>query len=74
MEIKEFVFRQKEKIMVYEVAHKRLGSKIIYNNPEDVIEEIKSHLEEGTSGDRLYVAVYEMEKKNYESLPEFSGW
>ena len=61
-------------IKVYEVAHKTLGSKIIYDNPQEAIEEIKTHIKEGEVGDLLNILIYKMEKENYENLAEFQGW
>lgn len=64
-----------EYIKVYELGHKRLGSRIIYDNPKDALEEIKTHLEEGGEiGDYLHLAIYEMKKEHYENLSEFQGW
>lgn len=60
---------------VYKVSYESLGSNIVYEDYNDAIEEIKSHLESGMeSGDSIYLIVDEMEKEQYEDIPEFKGF
>lgn len=41
---------------------------------EDGLEEIKTFVNEGESGDEFNVFLIEMTKEDFEFLPEFTGW
>jgi len=60
---------------VYKVSYVNLGSNIVYEGWEDAAEEIKAHLESGMEvGDSIHLTIDEMEKEQYESIPEFKGF
>lgn len=62
-------------IRVYGVNHKTLGSgTVIWDNVQDTIMEIKTHLEEGYPGDTIEIMISEMSEEDYAKLPEFEGY
>ena len=68
-------FGEKECIKVYKISRKSLGNSVFCDGQQEALEEIKSHFEEEIDlGDSLTLEVYEMEKEEYENLPEFQGW
>ena len=60
---------------LYGVKHKSLQSGVcLWQKIENALEEIKTHLEEGTVGDTIELTITEMSEEAYNKLLEFEGY
>lgn len=60
---------------IYGVKHKTLQSGMcLWQDAEGALEEIRSHLEQGETGDVIEVIITEMSEEDYNTLPEFEGY
>jgi len=60
---------------IYGVKYKTLQSGLcLWQDAEDALEEIRSHLEQGETGDVIEVIITEMSEEDYNTLPEFEGY
>jgi hypothetical protein len=51
-----------------------LKSIVVYDDYTEALNEMESHLEEGTPGDQISIIIDLMEQEDYENLSEFQGW
>jgi hypothetical protein len=59
----------------YRLAHSNFpGNFVIWDNPDDMVNEVKMHLTEGNIGDEVYVSIIEMDDEEFASLEEFKGY
>jgi hypothetical protein len=59
----------------YRLAHSQFpGNFVIWDNPDDMVNEVKMHLTEGNIGDEIYVSIIEMSDEEFASLEEFKGY
>jgi hypothetical protein len=62
------------KINIYRVIHHNLRSIVVYDDYTDALNEMETHLIEGTPGDQISITIDLMEQEEYENLPEFQGF
>jgi hypothetical protein len=59
----------------YRLAHSSFpGNFVVWDNIEDMVNEVKMHLTEGQLGDEVYVSIIEMSDEEFASLEEFKGY
>jgi hypothetical protein len=59
----------------YRLAHSQFpGNFVIWDNADDMVNEVKMHLTEGQLGDEIYVSIIEMSDEEFASLEEFKGY
>lgn len=60
---------------LYRLAHTKFpGNFVIWDNVDDMVEEVKMHLTEGTTGDEIFVSIIEMSEEEFAGLEEFKGY
>lgn len=59
----------------YRFAHSGFpGSFIVWDNIKDLVEEVKTNINEGQIGDEMYISIVEMSEEEFNSLKEFEGY
>jgi|WetSurSiteA1Bulk_404760.scaffolds.fasta_scaffold54880_3 hypothetical protein len=59
----------------YRLAHSQFpGNFVVWDNVDDMVNEVKMHLTEGQLGDEVYVSIIEMSDEEFASLEEFKGY
>jgi len=59
----------------YLLAHSSFfGNFVVWDNPEDMVNEVKMHLTEGQIGDEIHLSIVDMDKEDMDSLEEFKGY
>lgn len=64
-----------KQILTYHIKHKTLSNGwVVWDNIKDALEELKTHLMEGNSGDEIEVKIVWMSEEELKKLPEFRGY
>lgn len=58
------------RVVVMELEH----TKCMFDKIEDVLEDVKTDIEEMSGASNLVISVKEMTKEEFDGLPEFGGW
>lgn len=58
----------------YKVKVTDCGGPVVWDDIEAVINEIRTHLTEGTIGQEIIITIDEMDEEEFNSLPEFEGF
>lgn len=59
----------------YRFAHSGFpGSFTVWDNIKDLVEEVKTNINEGQIGDEMYISIVEMSEEEFNSLKEFEGY